>query len=228
MNRTTAIVASGILLIVAMLGAWGIFAYVQELKPASQTPLQVATTTDATTTPPVTQAPVNAVHPYGPVTLKIGESARFADLTITPTQITQDSRCPVDVQCIQAGTVRVSVRVNAASGQSTQTLTLNQAFTTEAETITLTSVTPAKNSKTAIGTSDYRLTFDVEKRTVSKQCYVGGCSSEVCSDAPGAVSTCIYREAFACYKTATCERQPSGKCGWTPTKELNTCLASAS
>lgn len=227
MNRTTAIVAAGILLIVAMLGAWLIFSHVQHAKPAEQIPVHVATTTDATTTSPVTSTPLGTVHAYGTITLKVGESARFANLTITPVQVTEDSRCPNDVQCIQAGTVRVSMRINAAAGQSTQTLTLNQPFTTEAETITLTSVTPAKNSKTTIGTADYRLTFDVEKRTVSKQCYIGGCSSEVCSDTPGAVSTCIYREAFGCYKTATCERQASGKCGWTQTKELNTCLANA-
>ena len=60
---------------------------------------------------------------------------------------------------------------------------------------------------------------------VAGKCYVGGCSSELCSDQPGMVSTCIYKEEFACYKTATCERQTSGQCGWTQTTELNACLA---
>ena len=61
-------------------------------------------------------------------------------------------------------------------------------------------------------------------------CVVGGCSSEVCSDAVAgpAVSNCIYKNEFACYKKATCEVQADGTCGWTQTNELQTCIASAS
>lgn len=55
-------------------------------------------------------------------------------------------------------------------------------------------------------------------------CYVGGCSGTVCSDQPGAVSTCEYRPEYACYRTAVCERQASGQCGWTETEELTACL----
>jgi len=58
-------------------------------------------------------------------------------------------------------------------------------------------------------------------------CYVGGCSGEICSDEEGASSTCIWSPEFACYKDATCERQASGKCGWTETKALEKCLANA-
>lgn len=57
-------------------------------------------------------------------------------------------------------------------------------------------------------------------------CYVEGCSSEICSDKPDAVSACLWTEAFACYKTARCERQQNGQCGWTQTLELKTCLDS--
>jgi hypothetical protein len=55
-------------------------------------------------------------------------------------------------------------------------------------------------------------------------CFVGGCSGQVCSDQEGVISTCEWREEYACYQTATCERQPDGLCGWTPTPELNACL----
>ncbi len=61
----------------------------------------------------------------------------------------------------------------------------------------------------------------------SGKCYVGGCSSQLCTDQEGAVSTCEYREAYACYKTATCGRQSDGKCGWSETPELAACLASS-
>lgn len=61
------------------------------------------------------------------------------------------------------------------------------------------------------------------------ECVVGGCSSQLCSDASEGplVSTCIWTPAYGCYKKhGTCEAQPDGECGWTPTEELTQCLAS--
>lgn len=55
-------------------------------------------------------------------------------------------------------------------------------------------------------------------------CFVGGCSSQICSDDPGIVSTCEWKEEYACYRGATCERQPDGRCGWTPTEDLLSCI----
>ncbi len=60
------------------------------------------------------------------------------------------------------------------------------------------------------------------------KCYVGGCSGQICSGTPGAISTCIYREEYACYQKATCERQSTGVCGWTETQELTSCLNKSS
>jgi hypothetical protein len=56
------------------------------------------------------------------------------------------------------------------------------------------------------------------------ECYVGGCSSQICSDDPDVMSTCEYREEYACYQGAVCERQVSGECGWTETEEVRACL----
>jgi hypothetical protein len=58
-------------------------------------------------------------------------------------------------------------------------------------------------------------------------CFVGGCSSQICSDQEGIISTCEFRPEYACYQAATCERQPDNSCGWTPTAELSTCLGNA-
>lgn len=58
-------------------------------------------------------------------------------------------------------------------------------------------------------------------------CYVGGCSSQLCTDQPDVASTCEWREAYACYQGQTCERQATGQCGWTPTPQLQACLANA-
>jgi hypothetical protein len=57
-------------------------------------------------------------------------------------------------------------------------------------------------------------------------CVPQGCSNTVCApEGAGVVTTCIWKDEFACYKTATCERQPSGDCGWTESAELTACLA---
>ena len=58
-------------------------------------------------------------------------------------------------------------------------------------------------------------------------CYRGGCSGQVCSDDPEVMTTCEYREEYACYTDAVCERQADGECGWTQTEELTSCIAAA-
>ena len=60
----------------------------------------------------------------------------------------------------------------------------------------------------------------------ASDCRIGGCSGEICetaSDTP-TVGICIWSEVFACYKTATCEKQTDGKCSWTQTPELEKCI----
>jgi eight-cysteine-cluster-containing protein len=58
-------------------------------------------------------------------------------------------------------------------------------------------------------------------------CQVGGCSSQVCSERDDVVTTCEWRDEYACYRGARCEPQGDGRCGWTPTPELLACLESA-
>jgi hypothetical protein len=58
-------------------------------------------------------------------------------------------------------------------------------------------------------------------------CARGGCSSQLCveaSQAGGIVSTCEWRDEYACYQAAPCERQADGQCGHTQTPELLSCL----
>lgn len=57
----------------------------------------------------------------------------------------------------------------------------------------------------------------------SGKCFIGGCSNEICSEEE-MVSVCVYKDEYACYKTATCEVQKDGNCGWTMTEELKNCL----
>jgi hypothetical protein len=67
--------------------------------------------------------------------------------------------------------------------------------------------------------------FDDDETNLDGECYVGGCSAELCSDTPNVASTCEWQDAYSCYSNATCERQAHGECGWTQTEELKACLA---
>jgi eight-cysteine-cluster-containing protein len=65
--------------------------------------------------------------------------------------------------------------------------------------------------------------------SAAEGCIIGGCSGEICADegSEPTVSACIYKESFACYKSARCEKQASGSCGWTRTDDLTSCLQNA-
>lgn len=69
----------------------------------------------------------------------------------------------------------------------------------------------------------------LSEETPGNQCAVAGCSQQLCvsaADAATIVTTCEFRNEYACYVGATCEMQPSGECGWTSTPELEQCLKS--
>lgn len=74
--------------------------------------------------------------------------------------LAEDSRCPVDVQCIQAGTVRVRASVDALNRDFT--FTLGQPQEVGNVIITLASVIPSqKYSKQTLQPGDYQFTFTV-------------------------------------------------------------------
>jgi hypothetical protein len=100
------------------------------------------------------------------VEAKINQKIEKLGVTIIPLEVLEDSRCPSDVQCIQAGTVRLKASLAGGLGLGlyNATLTLGKPLTTEAETITLVSVTPGKVSTHQISPTEYVFTFTITKR----------------------------------------------------------------
>src|SRR3989344_8915797 len=67
-----------------------------------------------------------------------------------------------------------------------------------------------------------RQTLSPEEGMTFNGCAVAGCSGTLCvsADEVGDIfTTCEYRPEYVCYKEASCEPQPDGKCGWTETAE---------
>ncbi len=57
-------------------------------------------------------------------------------------------------------------------------------------------------------------------------CVRGGCNGELCvsETARNMNTTCDVKPQYACFRSARCEKQSNGQCGWTQTSELRQCL----
>lgn len=110
--------------------------------------------------------PHGQLSPSSPVTvsLKLNERATPIAESITLLQVIEDSRCPQDVECIQAGTVRVRTRLESGMGTATETFTLGNTITTETEAFTFVAVSPATQSGRVLAPGDYRFVFTVVRR----------------------------------------------------------------
>jgi|SRR3989344_2314944 len=96
---------------------------------------------------------------------RIDLGASALDVKVIPQAILEDSRCPAEVQCIQAGTVRVRATLESGLGSANQIFRLGDVITTESEAITLVDVLPAPAAGVQIRANDYRFIFEIRKRT---------------------------------------------------------------
>jgi hypothetical protein len=98
------------------------------------------------------------------VTLGLNELITVNGTTISVWAVTEDSRCPSDVMCIQAGRVVVALAVTSPSGSSRTELTLGKTTTTETLSITLDDVKPYPVSTHKVTDSEYRFAFTVKNK----------------------------------------------------------------
>ncbi len=152
------------------------------------------------------------------VTLRLNQEVTYPDTLKVKLMEINDSRCQDGVVCIWAGEISGAFMLEGGRFTAPKEIRLgamtSQSVTEENYTFTLESAT----------TASMTIVVSNNKATTQGRCYVGGCSSQICSDQEGMASTCEYREEYACYQTATCERQASGQCGWTETPALKACL----
>ena len=180
------------------------------------------------------------------VTFQINESIKFPDgLSVTLLEI-NDSRCKQGVVCIWAGELAPvfaliygnvgEIQQEIRLGYSTLKQLTQNNYIFSLDNVTETTATITVTNQVAC-TMDAKICPDGSAvgrvgpncefapcPSDSSACYIGGCSSQICSDQKDIVSTCEYREEYACYKNAECKRQANGQCGWTETTELKACL----
>lgn len=201
-----------------------IIAFFNRIPASDYTPIPDG---NATSTPVVTKP---AVKPYGILVVSLGETVTFSDFSLKLIKVESDSRCPANANCVWAGTTTVRGEFVDKTGTTTKVIELGKTSTFGSVTVTLTEVAPQSITTQTITDTEYRFTLSVQKKstaTTAGKCYIGGCSSEVCSDQKDIASNCIYKEEFMCYKSASCERQSNGSCGWTQTTSLTMCIKDA-
>ena len=97
------------------------------------------------------------------VTLALGESGTFNNVTITPTELVSDSRCPKDVQCIWAGTVEVQAIIQSEKETKTKIFRPNDleivAVSDGGMEVDFLDASPYPTSSSAVPVSEYRFQF---------------------------------------------------------------------
>jgi len=96
------------------------------------------------------------------VDARLSQLATVLGLSFTPVEILEDSRCPMDVQCIQAGTVRLRATV----GSTSVILALNKVVAIQGITLELADVTPLSRATVPIVSGDYRFKIRASRGTV--------------------------------------------------------------
>ncbi len=78
---------------------------------------------------------------------------------VTPLKLLEDSRCPKGTQCIWAGRVRLTVRVNLGQRTELEDLTLGEPKQVADGTLTLLEVLPERKAGETLYPDEYRFGF---------------------------------------------------------------------
>lgn len=153
-NYLTAIVTATLCILVGIAGAYAVSRWTGDPTPLP-TKLE---TSDVPRDPEGVEPQTVTLSTY------IGRPVTALGVTIEPLEVTEDSRCPSGVACIQAGTVRLRMAITTSLGASVEEIALGESITTGNEQLTLLAVEPNTTSASAIPTESYRFTFSVETR----------------------------------------------------------------
>lgn len=90
---------------------------------------------------------------------RLGQRILSSGVHITPLEVLGDSRCPVDVTCIWAGTVNLRVKLEKGNDAETMTIKLGTEVAFAGKRVSLVSITPVPHSKNVIVSQEYRFKF---------------------------------------------------------------------
>lgn len=92
----------------------------------------------------------------------LGESTYVDGPIVTPREVIEDSRCPMNARCIWAGRVVLRVDVTGGRWQRSIDLTLGEPQRVADGALTLVSVMPEQRTGGEIAPKDYRFAFEFD------------------------------------------------------------------
>jgi hypothetical protein len=116
----------------------------------------------APTTPPAPEEAPGTTQ----VEARVGVRIDPLGVGIEVQSVLEDSRCPVDVQCVWAGTVRLAtiLYTDMGDGSAPQDFTLGEPITTETHELELIDVRPPARAGESIAPEEYVFVFEVRER----------------------------------------------------------------
>ena len=232
------------LLVITIVGA-GVTLYISK-KHKDQIDVVVVSTTDAVAPAASSTEPKAPVTPTAPKPVATGTASATPKPPLTGPQGIAPSLTgtltAVDTGCFSDGVCSATVAgkkvvllIGRYQGKLGKIIGADSIGDLEAhigEQATVFAGADADGNFTLLGNEMFYLQVASSSKPVTTAaCVIGGCSAQLCgekSDLDGMVTSCEYREEYACYKQTKCERQTTGKCGWTETPELTMCLKKAS
>jgi hypothetical protein len=141
--KQTILITTGIIILVAISIGW-FFTHETTLAPTDGIPLPVRT-----------EELTN---------VQIGKTSQGnTDVSITPLQIIEDSRCPLGVQCVWAGRIVLKVRLAEGNVGKEYNFTEGEKVITDFGEITMTKVVPVPVHNKPLKPEDYQMTFYIKR-----------------------------------------------------------------
>lgn len=98
-------------------------------------------------------------HSDGITRVRIDQTANVDGPKVTPLKLIEDSRCPKGAQCVWAGRVRVTVRIDLGQRSELRDLALGEPQQVADGALTLVEVLPEKTAGDHIYPDEYRFGF---------------------------------------------------------------------
>lgn len=96
------------------------------------------------------------VDEQGASEVRLGQRADVGGPKVTVLKVLEDSRCPIEADCIWASRIKLSVRIELGSGTSVKELASDQPLPIADGALELVRTMPARSSQHTITPEEYR------------------------------------------------------------------------
>lgn len=106
----------------------------------------------------------------GTVTLSVGEGEAVGPLFVRLEEVVQESRCPIDAECIEAGAITVRVTLQTPGEKRTVNIPSDEVpYEFNEYRISVADIQPPLRSGEEIAQSEYEITFNIETASRGQQ-----------------------------------------------------------